>query len=114
MKKNTALKAIPLTFFLSFLMIIGLSSTALASPAAHAAEETLQPNNKNIDIYLTGDEWFNYYTDSADNPILEDTEGYWRYVVADNNLQLALGEIVTKESPHPTSPMSIILLRPEP
>jgi hypothetical protein len=98
MKTNTVPKAIPLAFFLPLLMLIGFSSVALAAPAAHVAEETLQPNGKNIDIYLTGDEWFNYYTDSADNPILEDTEGYWRYVVADNNSKLALGEIVTKNS----------------
>ena len=58
----------------------------------------IQPNGDSIYVYWRADEYGGYYTDLKKNVVDKNEEGYWVYVMAENNKIVLTNQIVTSTS----------------
>lgn len=89
-------RVISWTFILLFMvLLISISpKIGFACPAHGEPVSCKQPNGEIITIRKVGDEFFNYYADTNNNPLLEDEKGVFRYVVLDSK-GMKLGNIAS-------------------
>lgn len=61
-----------------------LSLSACAAPMKNFHQVAKQPDGTEVDVYLSGDEIFNYITDSSGNIITKNDAGYYVYASLEN------------------------------
>ncbi|MBU1020935.1 MAG: M6 family metalloprotease domain-containing protein [Firmicutes bacterium] len=84
-----------------FLLLLNLKSIAFSSPAYDGVVTVKQPDGREIQIRLKGDEWFNWNETEDGYPIVKNKQTkYWEYAAVQSTIGFVLtGKIVGKDLP---------------
>ena len=82
----------------SAMIIFG--NTAIAAPISELPTTVIQPDGEELNLFVSGDEYFNYLHDADGNIIIQDYDtGYYTYAKIENNTVVAGDVDVTYDLP---------------
>lgn len=97
---------------ISFSLALLLGSASFAAPVENLPTTVSQPNGEELNLFVSGDEYFNYLHDAAGNIIMQNYDtGYYTYAQIENDKVVAGEVIVTNtlgEGASPINPSTII------
>lgn len=80
--------------------IIIFGNTTLAAPISELPTTVIQPDGEELNLFVSGDEYFNYLHDADGNIIIQDyNTGYYTYAELENNTVVAGDVEVTYDLP---------------
>lgn len=83
---------------LSAIFTLALPSVMLASPAKRELQLKVQPNGATLELTLCGDENFHYYLTADGVPVMNDSDGYFKYLTVDTKGKLQISSFIAKEA----------------
>ncbi|MBQ7985790.1 MAG: hypothetical protein IJ304_00810, partial [Clostridia bacterium] len=104
-QKNSNTKYIILVLVIFAIIAFGIVATA--EPVSNLPTVVTQPDGEELNLFVSGDEYFNYLHDADGNLIIKDYDtGYYTYAEIENNIVVA-GDVQVTYDLDDTSPYSL-------
>lgn len=103
-KDNKIIRKNTLTAII-FAIVLVCGGNVLAAPISNQPVEVTQPNGEELNLFVSGDEYFNYLHDEAGNIIIQNyTTGFYTYAEIENGIVVPGDVIVSDYNYNPDDP----------